>query len=263
MPLALQFIDSLRQTRLPRPGRPRQQQRVTRTDGHLFYPVDQLVESLTARGDARFQKRNALLPLLLKARRDAVVFRQVEINNSIPAGGLSSFAPRRHRRLNQLARKVSGLGQQEQANLLHVRPGGDVNQVFLSRGVEFLTAGEIVQRAVDFFQVPRVVELQPRRAHRRLRRDRADVIDDRSRQSFIALLVKHLEPLDDQIFLLAHGYRGPPAFPTLRPVAAVHIRPQHPNYDYLFGHRTLSAASGGERASSRRRDRHHSRRRRE
>src|SRR5262249_29212139 len=187
-----------------------------------------------------FQKRDALLALLLEARRDSIIFRKVEVDNSIPAGDLSAFAPRPNRRLNQLAGKVSGLGQQEHANLLHMRAGGDVDQILLARSVEFLIAAETVQPAVTLSQVPRVVDLQPSRAPHRLWRDRADVIDDRSRQPFITLLVKHLEPLDDQIFLLAHGHCRPPAIPTLRPIAAVHIGPQHPNYDYLFGHRIKS-----------------------
>ena len=70
------------------------------------------------------------------------------------------------------------LGEQEHAYLGHVGSGGDVNQVLLVFGVEFISASEFVEGAVDLFEVPRVINLQVGRSHLGFGRDGGDVFDE-------------------------------------------------------------------------------------
>ncbi len=51
---------------------------------------------------------------------------------------------------------VAGLGQEEQADLFDVRSGGNVDEVVLVLDPEGVAAGELVEAAEDFVEVPRV-----------------------------------------------------------------------------------------------------------
>ncbi len=56
-----------------------------------------------------------------------------------------------------------------------MRSSGDVDQVVVIVGVETVPTSEFMQRAEDFFEIPRVTELHLMQAHRRFRRHIADI----------------------------------------------------------------------------------------
>ena len=92
----------------------------------------------------------------------------------LPGGGLVCSEPPRH---------VARLGQQEQADLRDVRAGRDVDEVVLASGVERVRAGEVVERAVDLLEVPRVGRFVDDQPHLGLRRTRDDVVAHRLRRA--------------------------------------------------------------------------------
>ena len=139
----LEFEDAPRELRFAGAGRPRQQQRRLRADGDLLDAIDHAVEGGIARGDAGFQELRRLDRLGLEARGDAVVARQIEIDDRVAAGLAALPAPRR-RELQQPARDHARLGQQEPADLRDVRAGGDVDEIVLVVGIEGVGAREVV-----------------------------------------------------------------------------------------------------------------------
>ena len=123
----------------------------------LLDAFDQSIESLVAGIDTRFEERLALDVLGLEPAGQAIVTRQVEIDDVVAAGPRAAALARR--RLYEASRKMMGLGEQEQTDLRHVGARGDVDQILLVVGLELVIPGEVVQRGKDFFEVPRIAPL--------------------------------------------------------------------------------------------------------
>ena len=67
--------------------------------------------------------------------------------------------------LDQPRRNVAAFGQQEPANLRHMRAGGQVDVVGFTLFVEAVAGGEVVELAVDLLEIPRVLEVHPHQSH--------------------------------------------------------------------------------------------------
>src|SRR5271156_1291219 len=81
MPNFLELVNAPRQTRLAGSGWPHQQQRIACRNGYLLNPVNQTVKCRIASFNAAFEKRRAFPLLLLEAGSDAVVTREIEIDD--------------------------------------------------------------------------------------------------------------------------------------------------------------------------------------
>lgn len=97
MPAALELIDAPGQERLAGTGGADQQHRCPGAQGHPLDLFDGAVERGVAGGDPRLEEGQALQALAGEARGDAVVARQVEVDQGVGAGGvlLRVAAPRR------------------------------------------------------------------------------------------------------------------------------------------------------------------------
>ena len=142
----------------------------------------------------------------------------------------------RRRGLQQPRREVARLGQQEQADLRDVRAGRDVDQVVLAIRIERVAAREVVQRAVDLAEVPRVAELDACGAHDRLRRQRPDVVGHGRRERLLRAAVQQLEAADDEVVVPAQVHRRPPGSQRSGPRPRSSIDPEKPDDDGLLYH---------------------------
>ena len=127
--------------------------------------------------------------------------------------------------MDQLAGEVAGLGEEEEANLRHMRAGGDVNQVLLLLRIEGIRPGKIVERAIHRFEVPRLVEFHPAEDDLGFGRHTADVVLNRVGQRLKFPRIQEIEPGDKQVLMLAETDRGTPQIPALRLLAAVQRGP--------------------------------------
>jgi hypothetical protein len=84
-----------------------------------------------------------------------------------------------------------------------VRAGRDVNQVALVLDVEGIVACELVQRAVDLLEIPRVARIAQVQVDLRLRRDGTDVVAQLLGELRVRPRVQQLEAVDDQFLVLA------------------------------------------------------------
>ena len=91
-----------------------------------------------------------------------------------------------------------------------------MEEILLPIGVERIRPGEVVQDAVNLLEVPGIAERHLVHAHRRLRRHRGDVGTHLGRQCLRLGLAQELEPVDQQVFVLAEGNGRPPARPAFR-----------------------------------------------
>ncbi|MCG3130867.1 MAG: hypothetical protein FLDDKLPJ_01641 [Phycisphaerae bacterium] len=219
-PQLLQFVDSPRELRLARAGGPGQEDRRLRVNRDVLDLVDHAVERGVARLDPGFEKRGGLALLHGEALGDAVVARQVEVDDRVAPDFAGSAAARR-RRLDEPRGEVPRLGQQIHADLNDVRAGGDVDEIGLPFRIEGITAGEPVQRGVHFLEVPRVAEVHRVQAHVRLRRNETNVAGRLLRQRRSPLVAKQLQPLHQQILMLEErDGRSPPA-PAIGGIPAI------------------------------------------
>ena len=108
-----------------------------------------------------------------------VVFRKVEVDDphrapavAVPAG----------RGLDEFARQVVRFVEEEEANLADVRTGRDVDVGIFSLPAELVRPRPVVELAVDFFEVPRVGEIEALQEDPGLRRDAPDFPLDPLRQ---------------------------------------------------------------------------------
>src|SRR3569833_2522935 len=104
-PLLLLFIDAAGELRLARAGRPTQQYGIAGGDGDLLDALDQAVVGGVSGLDTCLQERQGLRPLLLESSRDAVVARQIEIDDGVSAEGAAARV-RGGRGLDQARRDV-------------------------------------------------------------------------------------------------------------------------------------------------------------
>src|SRR6266571_5008792 len=91
--------------------------------------------------------------------------------------------------------------EKKEADLCNVCAGRDVNQVVFSIRIEWVLPSEHRKLLVDFFKIPRVIELDDMQANLGLRRDRSNVGSDNVRQGGLTFRVQKLEPLHNQIRL--------------------------------------------------------------
>ena len=93
-----------------------------------------------------------------------------------------------------------------------------------------------MQRAIDFLEVPRVFEIDELRRHFRLGRDLLDIARETLHQAQRVIVVDELEPVDDEILLLADGDGRPPALPAGIPFGRVERGADEADDNIGFGH---------------------------
>jgi hypothetical protein len=108
-----------------------------------------------------------------------------------------------------------------------------VEQVLLALGIERIAAGEVLEDAVDLLEVPGVPYLDLMQPDLGLGRHRDQIFADGLRQRDVAALVKELEPVDQQIVVLADGYARPPRLPARRTFAAVQAHAEEAEHDTM------------------------------
>ena len=159
------------------------------------------------------QGRARRAPRARTARRcDRTCERSRSMMRNVPAS-VAALPRRRRIGLQQAARDVPRLGQEEQADLRDVRPGRDVDEVVLGLGVERVGAGEVVQRAIHLLEVPRVRRVIGARAAPRSRATRGGCRRGRSRPAREPLRMEQLEAVDKQVFVLTRGNGRTPRVP--------------------------------------------------
>ena len=184
----LQLEHALGELTLAGAGRPHQQHRCLGARGHGLDLLDHAVECGIARGDAALEQVAIFQPLLLEALRDQVVARQIQIDDR-EAADLAGRLFSRRRCLQQPAGEMPALGEQEPADLRHVRTGGDVDVVILIIRLERVAAQEIVERRVDALEIPGVGQEGVVAAQRGFGRDLREIVRHRLRKAGIAALV--------------------------------------------------------------------------
>ena len=70
---------------------------------------------------------------------------------------------------------MARLGQQEQADLLHVCAGGDVNEIIFFLRTKGIVSREVMELAIHLLEIPGVFELLRRQPRLRARRNPFDV----------------------------------------------------------------------------------------
>ena len=93
-----------------------------------------------------------------------------------------------------------------------------------------------MQRAIDFLEVPRVFEIDELRRHFCLGRDLLDIARETLHEAQRVIVMDELEPVDDEVLLLADGDGRPPAFPTGIPFGRVERGADEADDDVGLGH---------------------------
>lgn len=235
MAAALEFVNASGEEGLARASGADQQHGRGGAHGHALDLFNGGIERTVARGDPGLEEGQAFQALMGEARGDAVVARQVEIDQGVGAGGGSGVVPAATGGcLDQARRQVACLGEQEPANLCHVGTGGDVDQVVLMVGVEGVGGGKVVQRAVDLFEIPGVVQWHGVQAHLGSRRDLLDVGAYPLGEADVTGVdvVDQLQAIDLQVVLLAQADAGAPVIPAVGALAdAIQLGPDKPDGD--------------------------------
>lgn len=117
--------------------------------------------------------------------------------------------------MQELRRQVPGLGEEEEADLGNVGPGRDVDEILLRIRLERIGARPVVERRVDRLEIARISHLHHVGPDLGLGRDLPDVFGDLGGQGGEPLLEQELEPVDQEILVLAHRHGRPPALPAL------------------------------------------------
>src|SRR5262249_12208721 len=107
-------------------------------------------------------------------------------------------------------------------------------------GVELVRTRECVQRAVDLFKIPWIVEIKFDPAHPCFGRYGLDVAFQEFGKRSMLRLIEKLHTFDQKIFVSAERNRRTPFLQTLGPFAAVEVRPDQSDDDPFF-FRHLSA----------------------
>jgi len=185
---ALELIDFAGESRFAGPRRTGNQQRILTRDGDSLDAFDKRVEIAVARLDSRFEKRQPFLLLLREPGCQRVVFREVQVNDPIFSNPL--LLPGWGRRLQQAPGNVPRLGQQKQADLLHVRAGRDVDQVVFVVSAKPIQPRELVKLRKDLVEIPGVDQRDRMQAHGSFRRDRTNIVGDRLAQPLFVGMVQ-------------------------------------------------------------------------
>ena len=116
---------------------------------------------------------------------------------------------------------MTRFGQQEEADLLHVRAGRHVDVVQRLLLVKAGPFREVVELLVDLLEVPGVLELDDVEDDIGLWRDACDIRLHPLGEVRVLLVEDEVQFVDWQLFLLDESDRGPPGVPPTRPAAAV------------------------------------------
>ncbi len=242
-----QLEDLARELRLARARGAGEQDRRARADGHALDLLDQGVEAGVAGVDARLEEGQALLVLLAEARGQAVVAREVEVDDAV-AAGLAAAARARRRGLQQAGREVARLGEQEETDLGDVRARGDVHEVVLVIDAEVVAAGKVVQRAEHLLEVPGVAQGQAAHAHLGVGRDLGDVRGHGLCQLLVLRRVDELEAVHEQVLVTAEVDRGAPVLPAPGALGRLsRTEPSRPMTTSRFCLRRISRTIGDDR----------------
>ena len=109
---------------------------------------------------------------------------------------------------------MARLGQQEQADLRDVRPGGDVHQVILGFRIERIRSREVVQVCIHRLEIPWVGRGVDMQAHLRLRRHVPDVVAHGGGEARMRLGEQELEARHDEVLVLAQRHARAPLLPS-------------------------------------------------
>ena len=112
-----------------------------------------------------------------------------------------------------------------------------VHEVALVVGTERIRAGEVVERSVDLFEVPRVADAEIVHLHLGLRRHVADVGDDFAGEPAELRFAQELEPPDQEVVVPTEVDGRAPALPAVA-ARAVERRAQEADDDHLHGFRS-------------------------
>ena len=229
--LALEQVDLLCKLALSGACRAGEEYRVGGADGDPLDGFDEAVEGLVLRVDALLEEGEVVLPFDLEALGELVVAREVEVDDAADAAGVARMAdmPLLGRGLHKLRLKVVRLGEQEEADLLHVRAGRDVDVVVRSLLVEAGLFGVVVELLVNLLEVPRVLKLHDVDDDLRLRGDRRDVRADLLRKVTVFLVEDQVKLVDAQRLLLDKANCRAPCVPARRacPAMRVLLRPEN------------------------------------
>ena len=215
VPGFFQLKNSPRQHRLASAGGPSQQQRRFAAHCHSFQLGNQRVKAGVAGGDAAFEKSYCIGVRYLQPGVDAVVAGQVEVNAFIAASACALSASGR-RGLQQHAGNKPCLDQQKQANLRHMRAGGDVYPIVFLLGVKRVAACPVVKRAIHLAKIPRIGKVHHHPRDIGGGRELQKVLLHPLGHGGVADVVQQFQPVDLHIFMLRHRHRGPPFVPAIR-----------------------------------------------
>ena len=77
-----------------------------------------------------------------------------------------------------------------------MRAGGDVDEIVLALRIERIAGREIVQRAIHFLEIPRVLQVDPVKPHIGLGRNAGDVGTQMFGELLGPAVVDQLKPVD-------------------------------------------------------------------
>jgi hypothetical protein len=168
-----------------------------------------------------------------KALRHHVVAREIQVDQRKLPAALRRLLALRGRGLQQHARNAARLHQQEQADLRHVRAGGDVRPVLLALGVEAvgLRTSQRARHTPRQSPTGRQWTWAPGSPWSRARRWRCRPA--RLRQRLVRKGVEQLQPVDHHVFVLHQRHGGAPLLPPPRAPAGVELRAQEAD-DHLL-----------------------------
>ena len=213
-----QLVDAPRELRLSRSRGPGEKDRVARTHRDALHRLDEGVERRIARLDAALERRDVVAPLRREPPRERVVARKLQVDHAV---GSARALRARGRGLHEPPRQVVRLVEEDEADLRDVRAGGDVDVPVALLAVEPPRERVVVELAVDFAEIPRVVELDDFGDDLRVRRSGFDVADHAVRQPLEPRLVEQVELVEVQVLLHRERHVRPPGVPAVlaaRPV---------------------------------------------
>ena len=164
----------------------------------------------------------------MKTRSDAVVFRQVKIDD-LDVAGAAALAVRRG--LEQPPRQMMRFGQKKEADLSDVRARRDVNQVIFGFGVEGVIARKAEKGFVHLLEVPGIFKPDWAKHDFRFRGNGRDVPAQLFGEGGLLQAMEKFEAIDNQIGLLADGDRRSPVLPAVRMLAQIEGGSEQSNDD--------------------------------
>ena len=115
--------------------------------------------------------------------------------------------------MNESRGEIASFGKEEEAYLRDVCSRGDVNKVLLPIRIKLVFARELVQRAINFFEIPRVPKIDQCFSNLSFWRNRGDVLANLLSELHGRALVKEFEAVDEEVVVLAERNGWTPLFP--------------------------------------------------